>query len=229
MNRLLVAVLLAYSTTVVVQSETQTARPASPTSQGGDQFLDGVGETGLIARYTFNGNAEDSSRNQLHATVRGQGDVFVEDGSRRVLLLTGDGSYVELPASALSGEDALAVTGWLYLPTRASGPVFDFGPSASMRLFAFVDAQQAFRATAMVDGQVRGETQAKPLVENRWSHFAVVLDPGSRVLTVYIDGTRVSRAADVNAMRAATTCLRSPRHTRAPDTTRPCRRTSSRR
>ena len=80
--------------------------------------------------------------------------------------LTGDGSHAQLPASALSGEDALAVVGWLYLPTRASGPVFDFGHSPATRLFAFVDAQ-GFRATAVVDGQVRGETEAKPVVENQ--------------------------------------------------------------
>ena len=35
--------------------------------QGGDQFLDGIGETGLVARYVLDGNAEDSSRNQFHA------------------------------------------------------------------------------------------------------------------------------------------------------------------
>ena len=42
-------------------------------AQGGDQFLDGIGETGLVARYVLNANAEDSSRNQFHATLRGNG------------------------------------------------------------------------------------------------------------------------------------------------------------
>lgn len=170
-------------------------------TQGGDQFLDGIGETGLIARYVFNGNAEDSSRNQLHAAVRGAGGVFVEDGQRRVLLLTGDGSYVQLPAEALAGEDAVAVVGWLYLPTRASGPIFDFGQSPTTRLSASVDAQ-GFRASAVVDGQVRGETPAKPVVENQWLHFAVVLDPASRLLTAYIDGMRAGQATNVNVTPA---------------------------
>src|SRR5688572_20515036 len=79
------------------------APPVQTAVQGGDQFLDGIGETGLIARYLFNGNAEDSSRNQLHATVRGQGGVFVDDGPRKVLLLTGDGSHAQLPAGSLGG------------------------------------------------------------------------------------------------------------------------------
>jgi hypothetical protein len=149
----------------------------------------------------FNGNAEDSSRNQLHATVSGPGGVFVEDGPRKVLLLTGDGSYAQLPASALSGEDAVAVVGWLYLPTRASGPVFDFGQGSATRLFAFVDAQE-FRAAAVVDGQARGETEAKPVVENQWVHFAVVLETASRVLTTYIDDMRAGQATNVDVTLA---------------------------
>src|ERR1043165_6445038 len=102
--------------------------------QGGDQFLDGIGETGLVARYVLNANAEDSSRNQFHATLRGTGGTFVDDGEfRRTLLLTGDGSHLQLPGETLNGEDTLSVTAWLFLPTGASGPLFDFGQNASTR------------------------------------------------------------------------------------------------
>lgn len=191
MHRILIALLLVVSTIVVA-----VAQNPQNTTQGGDQFLDGIGETGLIARYQFNGSPEDSSRNQLHATLRGTSPVFVEDGARRVLLLTGDGSYVQLPAEALDGEDAIAVVGWLYLPTRASGPVFDFGQNMGSRLFAVVDAQ-GFRATTVVDGEVKGTTAPKVVVENQWTHFAVVLDPASRVLTTYIDGVRAGQATNV--------------------------------
>jgi len=194
---LLLSLLFAVTTigAVVAQNAPQTV------AQGGDQFLDGIGETGLIARYVLNGTTEDSSRNQLHASLRGTGGVFVEDGTRRVLLLTGDGSYVQLPAEALAGEDALAVVGWLYLPTRASGPVFDFGRSGHTRLFATVDSE-GFRASAVVDGKVRGTTAPRPVVENQWTHFAVVLDPASRVLTTYVDGMRAGQATDVTVTPA---------------------------
>src|SRR5512145_1065502 len=94
--------------------------------QGGDQFLDGIGETGLVARYQLTENVEDSSRNQFHAALRGSGGTFVDDQQfRRVLLLTGDGSHVQLPGQTLAGEDTITVTGWLFLPTGASGQVFD--------------------------------------------------------------------------------------------------------
>ena len=183
------------------------ARPEGPVEQAataqevGDQILDGIGETALIARYPFNGNGEDSSRNQLHAALNGPGGVFVEDGPRKVLLLTGDGSYAQVPASAVSGEDALSVVGWLYLPTRASGPIFDFGPSVATRLFATVDAK-GFRAAAVVDGLVRGETEAKPMIENQWAHFAVVFDPATRSLTTYVDGARAGQATNLTATLA---------------------------
>src|SRR6187402_1083269 len=138
MPRALILGILALSAVTGVLAQ-QAASTGQTAGQGGDQFLDGIGETSLIARYVFNGNAEDSSRNQLHAKMLGPSAAFVEDGPRRVLLLTGDGSHVQLPANALAGEDAVAVVGWLYLPTRASGPVFDFGRSAATRLFAVVD------------------------------------------------------------------------------------------
>ena len=198
MKRTFLPLLLALTTIVAVVAGPQNPQNAG---QGSDQLLDGIGETSLIARYQFNGNAEDSSRNQLHATVRGADAVFVDDGPRKVLLLTGAGSHVVLPAGALAGEDAIAVVGWLYLPTRATGPVFDFGQSQRTRLFAFVDAQ-GFRTSAVVDGQVRGEAAPKPVVENQWTHFAVVLDPASRVLTAYIDGTRAGQATNVNVTPA---------------------------
>ena len=118
---------------VAVVSTLLLALASTPTDQGqgGDQFLDGIGETSLVARYVLTANAEDSSRNHFHAVLRGAGGTFVEDPQfRNVLLLTADGSHLQVPAEALSGEDTISVTGWLYLPTGASGPFFDFGKDA---------------------------------------------------------------------------------------------------
>ena len=127
-------------------------------AQGGDQFLDGIGETALVARYLFNGNAEDSSRNHFHAALRGSGAAYVEDARfGRALELAGNGSHAQLPANALAGEDTISVTGWLYLPTGASGPVFDFGQSASSRLFATVSAASGFSAGFAAGGARGGD------------------------------------------------------------------------
>src|SRR5262245_3346742 len=48
-------------------------------AQNGDRILDGIGETGMIARYVFAGDARDWSRNNLHATIQGSGVEFVND------------------------------------------------------------------------------------------------------------------------------------------------------
>ncbi len=193
---LFVALLTATTCLVGVASGTYDQ------AQGGDQFLDGIGETGLIARYVLNGNAEDASRNQFHAAVRGNGGTFVDDEQfRRVLLLTGDGSHFQLPGATLTGEDTLSVTAWLYLPTGASGPLFDFGQNASNR-FSAVASPAGFRASIVLDGKVHAETTAAPFLENRWVHLAVVLDPAARLLTTYLDGAPVGRAADVTVNAA---------------------------
>ncbi len=163
--------------------------------QGGDQFLDGIGETALVARYLFNGNAEDSSRNHLHAALRGSGAAFVDDERfGRVLELTGSGGHVQLPGGGLTGEDALSVTAWVYLPTGASGPVFDLGRDVSARLFATVSAATGFSA-GVAAGATRASTGPAAVPVNQWMQVAVVLDPPNGRMTAYLNGARAGQAA----------------------------------
>jgi DUF1680 family protein len=192
-TRVLFASLLTVSTALMALTHA-----VGGAAQGGDQFLDGIGETGLVARYVLEANAEDSSRNHFHAALRGNGGTFVDDPQfRRALLLTGDGSHLQLPGALLAGEDTISVTGWVFLPTGASGQFFDFGQTASTRLSA-VASRDGFRASIVLDGVVRGETAPRPLLENQWVHLAVVLDPASRVLTTYQDGARAGQATGVS-------------------------------
>ncbi len=46
-------------------------------AQGGDQILDGIGETALIARYTFTRDASDRSRNNFNGSIQGSDFEFV--------------------------------------------------------------------------------------------------------------------------------------------------------
>jgi len=171
-------------------------------AQGGDQFLDGIGETALIARYVFNGNAEDGSRNTFHATLRGTGAAFVQDNRfGNVLNLPGNGSHVQLPGKALIGEDTISVTGWLFLNSDAPGQrFFDFGQNASSSFsVAVTEAGSAagFRASIASGAAARMGTTGAPVPVNQWVHIAVVLDPANQTLTSYLNGARVGQATGV--------------------------------
>ncbi len=170
--------------------------PALDAAQGGDQFLDGIGETALAARYVLAATRRTRRGTTSTRTLRGSGAAFVDDARfGRALELTGNGSHVQLPGEALAGEDAVSVAGWTFVPTGGSGPFFDFGRSASSRLSAMVTAA-GFRAS-VVSGETRAETPAAAVPVNQWVHLAVVLDPAQRVLTAYLDGARVGQATNV--------------------------------
>jgi uncharacterized protein len=175
----------------------------SQTAGGGDQFLDGIGETALVARYVFNGNAEDRSRNNLHAALHGNGAVYVQDPrfGQNVLQLTGQGGFVQLPGRAAGGEDALSVTGWLSLGSTAPGQrFFDFGRAEGGGVGARVTGSgpaAEFRAYIASGAGAAVETNAASVPVNRWVHLAAVLDPASRTLTGYVNGAPVVRAANV--------------------------------
>src|SRR5690606_35680731 len=104
-------------------------------AQNGDQILDGIGETGMIARYLFNGDLKDWSRNSLHAKHPGDGGAkFVKDDQfGQVLSLAGSSDdFVSIPGEALNDLESLSVSGWIYLRTDRPGQrFFDFGQDAT--------------------------------------------------------------------------------------------------
>jgi DUF1680 family protein len=168
---------------------------------GGDQFLDGIGETALIARYVFNGKLDDWSRNHYHATIRGGQAVYVEDDQfGQVLSLPGgsDGSYIEIPGQALVGADTVSVTGWLYLRSATAWQrFFDFGQNTTSNFFCTPigeDASEGYRARITNSGWTdeQGPVASRVLTE-RWVHLAVVLDSAARTLSTYLDGRKAAQ------------------------------------
>lgn len=174
-------------------------------ADGGDQFLDGIGETAMIARYVFNGNAQDWSRNNYHASVHGTDVAYVEDSQfGTVLSLPGGraGGYVQIPGEALVGSDAISVTGWVYL--RAVSPwqrFFDFGQDTTQYFFCTPigdDPVEGYRARITASGWANEQGPVAPRVATgRWAHLAVVLDPAAQTLTSFLDGGHIEKATDV--------------------------------
>ncbi|MHA4896856.1 beta-L-arabinofuranosidase domain-containing protein [Pedobacter sp. PWIIR3] len=142
-------------------------------AQSGDQILDGIGETGMIARYLFNGDAKDWSRNNLHGNLRGAGSKFVTDNKfGKVLSLSGESnSFIMLPGGTLTDLESISISGWVYLLSAQQGQhIFDFGKDAKQHLFAAVTPAIAL---------------------NKWVHLALVVDVPSKSIITYIDSKPV--------------------------------------
>ena len=149
-------------------------------AQSGDQILDGIGETGLIARYLFNGDTKDWSRNNLHAKFQGAEPQFASDGRfEKVLLLNGEAkSYLTAPIEILNGLESLSISGWINVRSNAAGQsFFAIGEEVNQLLFA---------------------TSVADIKQNMWVHLSIVFDAPSKMLKTYIDGRPVGEPKSIS-------------------------------
>ncbi len=179
--------------------------------EGGDQMLDGIGETALIARYMLQGDLRDASRNgfDLHweRSDAPRDELFLDDSHfGRVLSLSapeGQGA-LRIPAEALAAVDALTVTGWWHVqPDSGSGALFDFRAGDTHRLTAVLGREPNDYEVALIAGgqEFRLAAEQVRVPRGSWVHLAVVLDPGQHGLGLYVNGRRVDSAqADGGAL-----------------------------
>jgi DUF1680 family protein len=168
-----------------------------------DQILDGIGETGMIARYLFNDDTKDWSRNNLHGTYTGTEVKFVNDNRfGKVLSLSGQAnSFITIPGGALTDLESISVSGWINLRSNQAGQrFFDFGKDASKRFFAApagTGSQEGFQAL-ITAGQAGVKGAVSPVLElNKWVHVVVVIDIPSKTMTTYLDNKPVGEAKDI--------------------------------
>src|SRR5215217_5840262 len=106
----------------------------------------------MIARYTFNGDLKDWSRNNLHGKFQGGEATFVTDNKfGKVLSLSGENNaFVTIPAEALTDLESLSISGWVYLRSKQPGQrFFDFGKDANKHFFVApvgTNAQEGYQA-----------------------------------------------------------------------------------
>lgn len=174
-------------------------------TEGGDQFLDGIGETALIARYVFNGDVEDWSRNNYHAALHGDRASYIEDEKFGLVLSLpggGNGGYVQIPGRALTGVDTISVTGWVYIRmARPRQRLFDFGQNTT-NYFSCIptgaNASKGYSVSITNGGRSAEQGPSADRIANRqWVHIAVVLDSTGQTLSNYMDGERVGHATGV--------------------------------
>lgn len=176
--------------------------PSSIQAQGGDQFLDGIGETALVARYPFAGNANDASRNSQHAVLNGVDGKYVEDAQfGRVLSLPGgEGAFVQIPGRILDGLETISIAGWLKLREVGPARFFDFGLNTQSNFFCTPNPKGGLGFQAGITRAGLGDAKvvsAAGIPTNRWVHVAVVLDAARKTLTTYLDGKAVGQREGV--------------------------------
>ncbi len=172
----------------------------------GDQFLDGIGETALVARYLFNGNPEDWTRNNLHAAFKGENISFIEDQQfGKVLSLPGksNNSYVQLPGNALNGLESVSITGWVYLNELTPWQrFFDLGRSTNSYFYCTPvgeerDAGYRSRITSAGYGNEQGPAAFR-ISTGKWVHLAVVLDAKKKTLSIFVDSIQVDQVENIS-------------------------------
>jgi DUF1680 family protein len=175
---------------------------AESVAAGGDQFLDGIGETALLARYIFDGNTADRSRNSYSATLRGAGATYVDDKQfGKVLSLPGSGdACIQIPGQVLEGVDSLTIAGWVFLrSTNSWQRFFDIGPNTTSNLFCTPigdEPAEGYRARFTTNGWTEEQGPVATAVPvNRWAHLAVVLDAARHTLSLFLDGKQVGQAS----------------------------------
>lgn len=173
-------------------------------AQSGDQILDGIGETGLSARYLLNGDAKDWSRNNFHGKIQGAEVKFVQDNRfGTVLSLGGENSYLALPNGVLTDIESLSISGWIYLRSKQVDQyLFDFGQTATKHFFAAptgTKTQAGFNVGLLT--KETDQPEAIPLVldTEKWVYFAVVIDLPAKSITTYIDGKPVGQTKNISA------------------------------
>lgn len=174
-------------------------------AQNGDQILDGIGETGLISRYTFKEDAKDWSRNNWHGSIQGTDFKFVKDELfGNVLSLNGSSDiYISLPAESVTGEQTLSISGWIYLRSAKSGQFFfDFGKDSKSHFFAVsvgMSDKEEFQAQIQTNAKTYTASSAA-LPVYKWVHVAVVINVPYKTLSTFVNGALVNETKNVDVV-----------------------------
>jgi len=172
-------------------------------AQGGDQIFDGIGETGLIARYVFDGNVKDWSRNNLHAKIEDSKVKFINDDlfGKVLSLPVNSKAFVTIPGEAITGEESLSISGWIYLRSEQLGQrFFDFGKSSKSHFYVALmgaDGKEGWKTEIVTEnGQDYGYDSVE-IEANKWNHLAVVIDMPSKTLSTYFNSILVDKISNV--------------------------------
>jgi len=131
----------------------------------------------LIARYSFDGYATDSSGNANHATLVGA-PTFVAGQYGSGLNLNGTGQYATVPAGIMASVTNFTIATWVNWNGGGSWQrIFDFGNDTTQYMFLTPSSGSGtLRFVITTNGNAPGAEQileTAPLPVGQWRHVAV--------------------------------------------------------
>jgi hypothetical protein len=190
-------VLAGHSTYLLGLSASGLATPV----KAGASTINVSSTTGLASGQAVRiGTGSDAETRTITAvTNSGAAGPRVPGEIGNALKLSGNGDYVQLPASIVSGLSDFTVSAWVNPSANSAwSRVFDFGTGTNDYMFLTLSAGGGplrFAITTSGNGAEQQLTAPGTLPLNTWSHVAVTLSGSTG--TLYINGTPVATNASM--------------------------------
>ena len=154
------------------------------------------GEHGLIARYEFEGNPNDTTLNLRHGVL--SECTYTEGKSgRQALQLDGDGGFIQIPTSIALGRQITVAT-WINWQGGDSWQrIFDFGNGEDEYLFLTTRSDNGAFRFAIKNGGNEQQLDGNSLSfsHNQWIHIALTMD--DEKVCLYRDGELIASSTDI--------------------------------
>jgi hypothetical protein len=155
----------------------------------------------LVAKYHFDGNANDSSGNANNATTTGS-PVFVAGKYGSALSLNGAGQYGMAPAGIMANLTNFTISAWVnWGGGNAWQRIFDFGNDTTQYMFLTPGSGSGtLRFAISTNGNAPGAEQileTSPLPVGQWEHVAVTRKGNKAEL--YTNGVLAASGTDTIA------------------------------
>ena len=160
------------------------------------------GTAGLMALYTMDGNAQDTSGKNYHGTI--SGDVSYEAGyAGQAMIFNGINAYMDLPIGPMIASlTNMTVATHVYFGGGSGGwqRIFDFGSGTSAYMFfcprtgTTGNMRFAIRSATVTTEQL---VNSPSILTVGWHHTAVVIDSQAMTIRLYLDGELIASGATI--------------------------------